>query len=56
MVDIAEDHGGVGANFIVEWQATEKVVSPIVEAIMIGGAGTQGLSFVTRGKVIETRP
>ena len=56
VVDITEDRGGVGANFIVEWQAPEKAVSPIVEAIMIGGSGTQGLSFVTRGKVIETRP
>ena len=56
VVDIREDRGGVGANFIVEWEATEKVVSPIAEAIMIGGSGTQGLSFVTRGKVIKTRP
>jgi hypothetical protein len=40
----------------VEWQAAEKVVSPIVEAIMSGGTGTQGLSFLTRGKVIGTRP
>jgi hypothetical protein len=56
VVDITEDRGGVGANFIVEWQAAEKVVSPIVEAIMIGGSGTQGLSFSTRGKVIETLP
>jgi hypothetical protein len=56
VVDIKEDRGGVGANFIVEWQAAKKVVSPIVEAIMTGGSGTQGLSFVTRGKVIETRP
>jgi len=56
VVDIGEDRGGVGANFIVEWQADEKVVSPIVEAIMSGGTGTQGLSFVTEGKVIESRP
>ena len=56
LVDITEDRGGVGANFIVEWQADEKVVSPIVQAIMSGGTGTQGLSFVTQGKVIETRP
>jgi hypothetical protein len=56
VVDIKEDHGGVGANFIVEWQAAEKVVSPIVEAIMSGGTGTQGLSFLTRGKVIGTLP
>ena len=40
VVDIKEDRGGVGANFIVEWQATEKVISPIVEAIMSGGEGT----------------
>jgi len=56
LVDIKEDRGGVGANFIVEWQAAEKVVSPIVESIMSGGAGTQGLSFLTRGKVIGTHP
>ena len=56
VVDIKEDRGGVGANFIVEWQAEEKVVSPIIEAIMSGGTGTQGLSFVTRGKVISARP
>ena len=56
VVDIKEDRGGVGANFVVEWQAEEKVVSPIIEAIMSGGTGTQGLSFVTRGKVISARP
>lgn len=56
VVGINEDRGGVGANFIVEWQAAEKVVSPIVEGIMSGGTGTQGLSFVTRGTVIRTRP
>jgi len=26
-----------------------------VQAIMSGGTGTQGLSFVTQGKVIEIR-
>jgi hypothetical protein len=56
VLDIGEDRGGVGANFVVEWQAAEEVVSPIIQAIMIGGAGTQGLSFVTQGKVIEKRP
>lgn len=56
IVGIREDRGGVGANFIVEWQAEEKVVDPIIEGIMSGGTGTQGLSFVTRGTVIRTRP
>jgi hypothetical protein len=56
VVDIREDQGGVGANFIVEWQASEAVISLIIEAIMNGGTGTRGLSFVSQGKVIETRP
>jgi len=55
VVDLGEDRGGVGANFIVEWQAEQTLVSPIVQAIMSGGTGTQGLSFVTQGKVIEIR-
>ncbi|UHD15677.1 DUF3124 domain-containing protein [Thiocapsa bogorovii] len=55
VVGIGEDRGGVGANFLVEWQAEETLVSPIVQAIMSGGTGTQGLSFVTQGKVIEIR-
>jgi len=55
VVGIGEDRGGVGANFIVEWQADEALVSPIVQAIMSGGTGTQGLSFVTEGKVIAIR-
>ena len=28
VVHITEDRGGVGSDFIVEWQAAEKVVSP----------------------------
>jgi hypothetical protein len=55
VVDIGEDRGGIGANFIVEWQAEKTLVSPIVQAIMSGGTGTQGLSFVTQGKVIAIR-
>jgi hypothetical protein len=50
---IPEDRGDVGANFIIEWQSNEKVVSPGAEAIMSGGMGTQGLSFATEGRVIE---
>ena len=55
VVGIGEDRGGVGANFIVEWQGDDTPASPIVQAIMSGGTGTQGLSFVTQGKVIGIR-
>jgi hypothetical protein len=36
VVGINEDRGGVGASFIVEWQAADTIVGPFVEAIMIG--------------------
>jgi hypothetical protein len=45
--------GGSGANFIVNWKSNKKVTSPIIEAIMIGTHSGQGISFVSRGQVIE---
>jgi hypothetical protein len=52
---IAENdlEGGTGANFIVEWDAKQKVSIPIVEAVMIGNLGTKGFSFSSRGKEVE---
>lgn len=47
--------GGVGANFIIEWISEKKVSAPIVEAVMLGTAGTQGISFISTGKVIKTK-
>ena len=44
--------GGVGASFLVEWQADEAVSAPVVQAVMIGTAGQQGISFVTDGRVL----
>ena len=45
--------GGSGANFLVKWQSSTKVNPPIIEAVMIGTRSGQGLSFVSRGQVIE---
>ena len=45
--------GGSGANFIVKWKSNEKVTPPILEAVMIGTHSGQGISFVSRGQVIE---
>jgi len=44
--------GGSGANFIVEWKANMLVNPPIVESIMIGTQSQQGVSFISRGRVI----
>jgi len=45
--------GGSGANFIVKWKSNTKVTPPIIEAVMIGTHSGQGISFVSRGQVIE---
>lgn len=47
--------GGSGASFIVQWESDAKVYPPLVESIMIGTRASQGLSFSSRGKVLEER-
>ena len=46
--------GGSGANFIVEWVASQKVSEPVIEAVMISTASSQGISFISPGKIIKT--
>lgn len=53
LVEQRDDTGGVGANFIVEWQADRAVTPPVIEAVMIGAASSQGISFVTPGRVLH---
>jgi hypothetical protein len=48
-----DDTGGVGANFIVDWRAERAVTPPVIEAVMIGAASSQGISFVTSGRVLQ---
>lgn len=47
--------GGTGANFIVEWTASRPVSRPLIESVMIGTRGNQGVSFTSRGRPIERR-
>jgi len=48
-----DTRGGVGANFIVKWHSTSKVNRPIIETIMIGTSGQQGVSFTSRGVPVK---
>jgi hypothetical protein len=45
--------GGVGANFIVRWQAERAVPPPVVEAVMITTQSTQGISFRSSAQVLS---
>ncbi len=44
--------GGHSPSFILVWRADSVVTAPVVETLMIGGASTQGISFIGRGWVI----
>jgi hypothetical protein len=52
---ITEDDkaGGSGANFIVVWKSEQEVNAPVIEGVMIGTHSGQGISFVSRGRVIK---
>lgn len=45
--------GGFGANFIVRWEADRIINAPIIECVMIGATGGQGISFVSPGQEIR---
>jgi hypothetical protein len=45
--------GGSGANFLVKWKSPTKVNPPLIEGVMIGTRSGQGISFVSRGQVIN---
>ena len=56
LVPIDNVSDGFGANFIVVWSSEAPALPPLVEAIFVGGSGTHGISFSSRGHVIsETR-
>lgn len=45
--------GGIGANFVVRWQADREVNVPIIETVMIGARGGQGISFIGASREIK---
>lgn len=48
VVEQNEKEGGPGASFVVHWGA-DTTLSPVIQAVMIGAQGQQGISFVTEG-------
>lgn len=52
-IEESDKTGGFGANYIVRWQADREINAPIVESVMIGATGGQGISFVSPGQVIR---
>ena len=52
---IKEGNLQAGASLIIKWESNEPINPPLVEGIFIAPGGQQGISFVTRGVVLEER-
>lgn len=48
-----DTRGGFGANFIVRWVSDKTINTPIIECVMIGATGGQGISFISPGQEIK---
>ncbi len=55
VVHESDKSGGSGASFLVEWESDQAVSPPLIETIMIGAQTQQGISFTSRGLVIEEK-
>ncbi len=55
VVEEVEKLGGAGANFIIDWAATNYSDQLLVQAVMISTHGQQGISFLAEAKVISRR-
>jgi Protein of unknown function (DUF3124) len=47
--------GGISAGFVVEWESEHLCIPPVVEAVMISTASTQGISFSSQARIVEER-
>ncbi len=56
IIEDRNSQGGTGANFLVRWAATQPEVQPIIQCVMIGVSGAQGISFLTEGHEIPSLP
>lgn len=53
VVPESDKSGGSGAKFIVVWKADHPVAEPLIESVMISTKTQQGISFTSRGLVLE---
>jgi len=58
VIEDAEDKGGAGASFILDWGGSRNASQMLIQSVMIGTTGQQGISFTAKGEVISrtTKP
>jgi hypothetical protein len=55
VIKASDRSGGISASFLVAWESKVRCVPPVVEAVMISTASTQGISFLSQGRVVEEK-
>jgi hypothetical protein len=53
VVPESDKSGGSGAKFIIQWTSDQPVAEPLIESVMISTKTQQGISFTSRGRVLE---
>ncbi len=53
VIESQDTTGGWGANFLVEWVAESPVYEPVIEAVMVSSTGTEGVSFISEGRIVS---
>jgi hypothetical protein len=53
VIEERDRSGGVGANFMVEWRSDLLTTPPVIEAVMIGTGGGQGISFTSPARILR---
>ena len=56
VVKESDKTGGVSSSFLVEWASSEAVSPPIVEAVMVSTASSQGISFLGDARILRETP
>ncbi|MFC2137786.1 DUF3124 domain-containing protein [Bacteroidota bacterium] len=54
VVEEKENIGGAGANFIIEWGANKYTNQILIQSIMIGTYGQQGISFISEAVMMDS--
>lgn len=52
VVEESDTLGGSGPAFLVVWRAAAPVSQPLAQGVMLGAMSSQGISFITEGKVV----
>ena len=51
--ELLKGEEGSGAHFIIQWQADQKVVEPLVQTWFVGAVGTRGYSYTSPARIIQ---